>query len=63
MDKPALEIYNTLRILNPSPFMFFFNFEDFQILGSSPEILVRLLNNEVTIRPNSRHKAKWKIKN
>ena len=51
VEKPPLEIYNTLRILNPSPFMFYFNFEDFQILGSSPEILVRLLNGEVTIRP------------
>ncbi len=51
IDKPPLEIYNTLRSLNPSPFMFYFNYEDFQILGSSPEILVRLLNNEVTIRP------------
>tara|TARA_Y100000590_G_scaffold31828_1_gene35169 strand:+ start:1487 stop:2944 length:1458 start_codon:yes stop_codon:yes gene_type:complete len=51
IDKPPLEIYNTLRILNPSPFMFFFNYDDFQILGSSPEILVRLLNDEVTIRP------------
>ena len=51
IDKPPIEIYNTLRILNPSPFMFFFNYNDFQILGSSPEILVRLLNNEVTIRP------------
>ena len=49
--KPPIEIYNTLRILNPSPFMFYFNFKDFQILGSSPEILVRLLNGEVTIRP------------
>jgi len=51
IEKPPLEIYNTLRILNPSPFMFYFNFKDFQILGSSPEILVRLLNGEVTIRP------------
>ncbi len=51
IDKPPLEIYNKLRVLNPSPFMFYFNYEDFQILGSSPEILVRLLNNEVTIRP------------
>ena len=51
IEKPPLEIYNTLRILNPSPFMFYFNYDDFQILGSSPEILVRLLNNEVTIRP------------
>ena len=31
--------------------MFYFNYDDFQILGSSPEILVRLLNGEVTIRP------------
>jgi len=51
IDKPSLEIYNTLRILNPSPFMFYFNYEDFQILGSSPEILVRLVDGEVTIRP------------
>ena len=51
IEKPPLEIYNTLRILNPSPFMFYFNYDDFQILGSSPEILVRLLNGEVTIRP------------
>ena len=51
IDKPPLEIYNTLRILNPSPFMFYFNYKDFQVLGSSPEILVRLHNGEVTIRP------------
>ncbi len=51
IDKPPLEIYNTLRVLNPSPFMFYFNYDDFQILGSSPEILVRLVDNEVTIRP------------
>ena len=51
IEKPPLEIYNTLRNLNPSPFMFYFNYDDFQILGSSPEILVRLLDGEVTIRP------------
>ncbi len=51
IDKPSLEIYNSLRKLNPSPFMFYFNYDDFQVLGSSPEILVRLVNNEVTIRP------------
>ncbi len=51
VDKPPIEIYNKLRILNPSPFMFYFNYEDFQVLGSSPEILVRLVNGEVTIRP------------
>ncbi len=49
--KKPLEIYKKLRITNPSPFMYFFNFEDFQIIGASPEILVRLRNNVVTIRP------------
>ena len=42
LTKAPLEIYKKLRINNPSPFMFFFNFKDFQIIGSSPEILVRL---------------------
>ena len=51
LTKPPLEIYKKLRINNPSPFMFFFNFEDFQIIGSSPEILVRLKDNKITIRP------------
>ncbi len=51
INKNPLEIYNYLRISNPSPFMFYFNFDDFKILGSSPEILVRLRNGKVTIRP------------
>ena len=51
LTKNPLEIYKKLRIQNPSPFMFFFNFNDFQIIGSSPEILVRLRNNKITIRP------------
>jgi len=51
LTKPPLEIYKKLRITNPSPFMFFFNFNDFQIIGSSPEILVRLRKNKITIRP------------
>jgi len=51
LTKSPLEIYKKLRINNPSPFMFFFNFSDFQIIGSSPEILVRLRNNKITIRP------------
>ena len=49
--KTPLEIYNHLRKSNPSPFMFYFNFEDFKVLGSSPEILVRLRNSKITIRP------------
>ena len=51
LTKSPLDIYKKLRITNPSPFMFFFNFKDFQIIGSSPEILVRLRNNKITIRP------------
>ena len=50
-EKKPIEIYNYLRESNPSPFMFYFNFDDFKILGSSPEILVRLRNNKITIRP------------
>mgnify|MGYP001319707137 FL=1 len=51
LSKEPIEIYKKLRKTNPSPFMFFFNFSDFQIIGSSPEILVRLRNNKVTVRP------------
>jgi anthranilate synthase component I len=51
LTKKPLEIYKKLRITNPSPFMFFFNFEDFQIIGASPEILVRLRDNKITVRP------------
>jgi anthranilate synthase component 1 len=51
VEKKPLEIYNHLRKSNPSPFMFYFNYEDFNILGSSPEILVRLRKGQVTIRP------------
>ena len=50
-EKKPIEIYNYLRKSNPSPFMFYFNFQDFKILGSSPEILVRLRNNLITVRP------------
>ena len=51
IEKKPIEIYNYLRKSNPSPFMFYFNYEDFKILGSSPEILVRLRKNQITIRP------------
>tara|TARA_B100000029_G_scaffold461861_1_gene493929 strand:- start:2418 stop:3881 length:1464 start_codon:yes stop_codon:yes gene_type:complete len=51
LTKEPLEIYKKLRINNPSPFMFFLNFDDFQIIGSSPEILVRLRQDKITIRP------------
>jgi len=51
LSKDPLEIYKKIRISNPSPFLYFFNFEDFQIIGSSPEILVRVRDQKITIRP------------
>ena len=51
LSKNPLEIYKKLRKTNPSPFMYFFNFIDFQIIGASPEILVRLRDKKITIRP------------
>ena len=51
LTKKPIDIYKKLRVTNPSPFMFFFNFSDFQIIGASPEILVRLRNNKITVRP------------
>jgi len=46
-----LNLYRALRCLNPSPYMFYLNLDDFHIVGSSPEILVRLEDNIVTVRP------------
>jgi anthranilate synthase component I len=51
LSKKPIEIYKKLRVTNPSPFMYFFNFKDFQIIGASPEILVRLRDNKITVRP------------
>ena len=48
---PSIALYRSLRRLNPSPFLFHFNLGDVAIVGSSPEILVRLRDDEVTIRP------------
>lgn len=48
---PPFALYRSLRRTNPSPFMFHFNFGGFQVIGASPEILVRVFGNEVTIRP------------
>jgi anthranilate synthase component 1 len=46
-----LDLYRALRYLNPSPYMYLLNLGDFQVVGSSPEILVRLEEGEVTVRP------------
>ncbi len=49
--QPPFSLYRSLRRTNPSPFMFYFNFGGFHVVGASPEILVRVFDNEVTIRP------------
>ena len=46
-----MDLYRALRCLNPSPYMYYLNLEDFHIVGSSPEILVRLEDEMVTVRP------------
>jgi len=48
---PPIALYRALRRTNPSPFMYFLNFGDFSVVGASPEILVRLRDEKVTIRP------------
>jgi anthranilate synthase component 1 len=48
---PPFQIYRALRILNPSPYMFFMNLGDFQIIGSSPEVLVKVENRKATLCP------------
>ncbi len=50
-ELPPFALYRSLRRLNPSPFLFFLNFGEFSLVGSSPEILVRQRDGEVTIRP------------
>ena len=51
-ESNPVELYRQLRILNPSPYMYYLNLDDFAIVGSSPEILTRVDNNNVaTIRP------------
>ena len=49
--QPPFALYRSLRRTNPSPFMFYFNFGGFHVVGASPEILVRVFDNEITIRP------------
>jgi anthranilate synthase component 1 len=48
---PPLNIYRALRCLNPSPYLYYLDLEDFHIVGSSPEILVHLAGQQVTVRP------------
>ncbi len=48
---PPFALYRSLRRTNPSPFMFYFNFGGYQVVGASPEILVRVFGREITVRP------------
>jgi anthranilate synthase component 1 len=48
---PPLDLYRALRSLNPSPYMFYLDLDDFNIVGSSPEILVHLEDDIITVRP------------
>ena len=50
-ELPPFALYRALRRTNPSPYMFYFNFGGFQVVGASPEILVRVKGDTVTIRP------------
>ncbi len=48
---PPIDLYRALRSINPSPYMYFFNFDDFHIVGASPEILTRVEEDILTVRP------------
>ncbi|MCY3803914.1 MAG: anthranilate synthase component I [Gammaproteobacteria bacterium] len=50
-EDPPINLYRGLRSLNPSPYMYYLDMGDFQIVGSSPEVLVRLEDGEITVRP------------
>lgn len=50
-NAPPINLYRALRCLNPSPYMFYMNLDEFHIVGSSPEILVRVEDDIVTVRP------------
>ena len=50
-ESDPFEIYRTLRVVNPSPFMFFLRTRDVTLIGSSPEIMCRVVDGKVTVRP------------
>ncbi|MBF0466790.1 MAG: anthranilate synthase component I [Nitrospirae bacterium] len=51
IDIDPFDVYRCLRVINPSPYMFYLNFGDIKIVGSSPEILVRVEDGKITLRP------------
>ena len=50
-EASAIDLYRCIRTINPSPYMFMFNFEDFQIIGASPELLIKANNEEISVHP------------
>lgn len=58
----SMDLYRALRTLNPSPYMYYLNLGNFDIVGSSPEILVRMEDNEVTVRPIAGTRPRGKTK-
>ena len=53
--EPPLSLYRALRTLNPSPYMFYYDFGDFHVVGASPEILVRKEGSDITLRAAGGH--------
>ncbi len=51
LECDVFEIYKALRIINPSPYLFFMDFDDFFLIGSSPEVMVKLQNRELLVKP------------
>ena len=51
INRDPFDIYRALRTINPSPYMYYLNFGELQVVGSSPEVLVRLEDNKVEVRP------------
>lgn len=50
-NAPPFELYRTLRVMNPSPYLFFLDFGDFFLIGSSPEVMVRVQDGEILLKP------------
>jgi anthranilate synthase component 1 len=50
-ESRPFELYRTLRIINPSPYLFYLDFDDFCLVGSSPEVMVRVQNREILLKP------------
>ncbi len=61
-DAPPLALYESLRLLNPSPYMFYYHMDDHHVVGASPEILVRLEDETVTVRPIAGTRPRGKSK-